>query len=85
MTNKLFAQVISIPKEPTQIDDYVYDFTQRYAAHMVKTWNNFIVDELYEMYKKTDYTNVLVISKEDYEKFLKWALPKYKEWLDNDK
>lgn len=85
MKNKLFAQTISIPQEPVQIDDYVYDFTERYISHIYKTWDDFVISDLYDLYKKLGYTRILVISKEDYEKFLKWALPEYKRRFKDDK
>ena len=86
MTNKdkLFAETLSIFKEPTQINDYLFSITEKYACEMRKTWNDFIINELYERYKRLGFTKVLLISKEDYEKFLNWALPKYKEEVLGD-
>lgn len=71
MTNKdkLFAETLSIFKEPEQIGDYIYSLKEKYTCEMRKTWNDFIVNELYELYKNLGYTKVLLISKEDYEKF----------------
>jgi hypothetical protein len=84
MSKKMFAESIYIEQEPEQISDYLYKITEKYAADIRDSWEGFEVDQLYEFYKKLGFTKVLMISKEDFKKFLLWALPKYKEEVIGD-
>ena len=83
--NKNFAEIMSIFQEPEQIGDYVYRTAEKYIVDIRESWERFMIDQLYELYKKEGFTKVLMISKEDFRKFLLWAIPKYKEEvLNND-
>ena len=77
--NKMFAETMYIKQPLKQIGDYVYEISEKDIADIRETWNDFILDELYNLYQKEGITHVLQISREDYKKFLEWALPKYKE------
>ena len=83
MKNKMFAEMVNIPKPPEKINDYTFQITERWGIDRRKSWDKFITDKLYEIYKELGFTQVMLISEDDYKKFLEWALPKYKEFLDN--
>lgn len=76
---KMFAETMIINQPAKQISDYVFRLEQKYIVDERNTWENFMLDHLYDFYKKHGFTKVLMISKEDYKKFLEWAVPKYKK------
>lgn len=84
MNNKMFAETMLIEQEPEQVGDYLYKLTQNYLADIRDSWEDFMFDKLYELYKKEGFTRVLMISKEDFKKFLLWAIPKYKEIMEDE-
>ena len=49
------------------------------AKRVVEFEDNQIVSYLYDKYKETDISKIYVISKPDFERFLKEMLPKWKE------
>jgi hypothetical protein len=84
MSKKMFAETIHINQEPQQVGDYTFKIIEKYVADVRDSWEDFMLDKLYEFYKKEGFTKVLMISKEDFKKFLLWALPKYKEEVIGD-
>ena len=82
--NKEFAKTIYIPpefKKPEfkNIDDYLFKYTETFVAEIRDSWDNFVIDNLYKVYQELGAVKILEISKEDFKKFLLWALPKYYE------
>ena len=84
MDKKMFAETMLINKEPKQIGDYTYELVEKYIVDVRNSWDDFLLDKLYEFYQKEGFTRVLMISKEDYKIFLNWAIPKYKEVLEKN-
>ena len=82
--NKMFAESIYIKQEPEQIGDYLYKITVKYIADIRDSWEGFMLDEYYKLYKKLGFTKVLVISEKDFIEFLLWAIPKYKKEVIGD-
>jgi len=80
MGNKEFAKTILLGKQLN-----LNDIVETYAADIRESWESFIEDKLYQLYRNEGFTRVLQISKKDFRAFLIWALPKYKkEVLDNE-
>ena len=84
MDKKMFAETMLINKEPKQIGDYTYELVEKYIVDVRNSWDDFLLDKLYEFYQKEGFTRVLMISQEDYKIFLNWAIPKYKEVLEKN-
>ena len=82
---KNIAEVITINQQPTKINDYIYQITEKYIVDARASWESFMIDKLYEFYEKEGFTKVLLISKKDYKAFLEWAIPLWKERMENDK
>ena len=66
-------------------NNYILDLTKTLYADIRDNWERFEIDNLYELYEKLGFTDVLLISKKDYKDFLFWALPKYKKHLKGNK
>ena len=67
--------------------DYTYKYVEKYMYEITNSWENFCIDSLYKEYKKMGITNLFVINREEFKRFLLWALPLYyeKEKKVNDK
>lgn len=72
-----------VPKEDFELD--VYKYFERYIYESVDSWENFCIDSLYKEYQKYGFTKVFVINREEFKKFLLWALPEYNRRFKDDK
>lgn len=67
-------------KKQTEIKEdgtFLFDIIEEIIIARRKTINQKIVKELFEIYKDSKYSEVYIISETEFERFLKWALPKY--------
>ena len=67
------------------LEKYIYEYEEKYIYEITNSWENFCIDSLYEEYKKYGITKVFVINREEFKRFLMWALPLYYEKRKNDK
>lgn len=81
---KSFAETIVIDPQPKQVGEYVFSLTQKYISMEIESWDNFVLDTLYERLKKEEITKCLIISKKDLKEFLQWAIPKYRKKLEKE-
>lgn len=70
--------------EPVVVQEDLGDFTtfkyvENYLYQIVDSWEDFCIDSLYKEYQKCGITKVLVINREEFKRFLLWALPLYYE------
>lgn len=84
-SKKMFAETMIINQPPKQVGDYLWQFTNKYICDERGNWEDFMLDKLYDFYQKHGFTKVLMISREDYTRFLMWAIPKYKEEVLGEK
>ena len=90
MTNKeektSIAQSFRIqPVIQEKSEDYIYKYVENYMYESINSWNDFCIDSLYKEYQKLGITKVFVISREEFKKFLLWALPEYNRRFKDDK
>jgi len=62
-----------------EVGDYTYKYVEKWITQITNSWENFCIDSLYEEYKKMGITKVFVINREEFKRFLLWALPLYYE------
>lgn len=60
-------------------DFNVYKYVEKYIYESIDSWDNFCIDSLYKEYQKYGFTKVFVINREEFKRFLLWALPLYYE------
>lgn len=82
---KKFAEIVTIQQEPQQVGDYLYKFTENWICDAREKWDSFMLDSLYDLYKRMGFTKVFMISKEDFKKFLIWALPVFQAEIELNK
>ena len=81
MTSKdIIAKTFKI-EQPIQEDlgNYIYKYVEKYIYESIDSWDNFCIDSLYKEYQKYGFTKVFVINREEFKRFLLWALPLYYE------
>lgn len=66
-------------------EDYIYKYVENYMYESIKSWDDFCIDSLYKEYQKLEITKVFVISREEFKKFLLWALPEYNRRFKDEK
>lgn len=81
------AQSYRIEPVVKQVGDYTYKIVENYMYEVIDSWNDFCIDSLYKVYQKYEITKVFVINREEFKRFLLWALPLYyeKEKKENEK
>jgi len=80
MKNKDIAQSFRIePVVQEKLENNIYKYIEKYIYEVINSWENFCIDSLYKEYQKYGFTHVLVINREEFKRFLLWALPLYYE------
>lgn len=67
------------------LGNFVDKYVEKFTYDVINNWDNFCIDSLYKEYQKYGYTKVLIISREDFKRFLLWALPKWYEMNKEEK
>ena len=82
--SKNIAEFIDLPyneklltREELEKQNYIIKMREQMVATRVNEINHFIIEQLYEAYKNTDISKVLVIDMMQFEYFLKRYLPIY--------
>ena len=65
-------------------EDYTYNIIEKYMCEIINSWDNYCLDKLYEEYKKLRITKLLVINREEFKRFLIWAIPLYYEKMKGE-
>ena len=78
MSKEDIARVYSIKQEPKQLSDFVYEIQEKYISQCVASFNEFCIDELYKYYQQLGITKVFVVNRTEFEEFILWALPLWK-------
>lgn len=67
------------------LENFVVKYVEKFTYDVINNWDNFCIDSLYKEYQKYGYTKVLIISREDFKRFLLWALPKWNAMIKENK
>ena len=78
MNREDIARVYNIKQEPKQISDFIYEIQEKYISLCVASFEDFYINELYKYYQQLGFTKILVINRNEFKKFILWALPLWK-------
>lgn len=78
------AQIYTIKQEPKQLSDFVYTIQEKCISQFVSSFDEFCIDELYKYYQQLGITKILVVNRTEFEKFILWALPLWKNRVKNN-
>lgn len=77
---KDIGAIINFPRgQNPNVDAILYACSQKIAITTVSKVDNAIIKTMYEAYKYTDVSKVFILDMEQFEKFLKEMLPKWRE------
>lgn len=57
----------------------IYEYVENFIYESINCWDNFCIESLYKEYQKYGFTKVFVINREEFKKFILWALPLYEK------
>jgi|GEM_PF-7017856 len=76
-------QIIDFPItpeiKPDKNQNYLFNFQERFATARVDFITKWLIDELYEAYKDSGISKLLVIDRKEFERFVKHCYPLWKE------
>lgn len=77
--------IIVEPIVQREFGDDIYKCVEKFICAVGDSWEDFCIDSLYREWQKLGITKAFIISREDFKKFVKWALPEYEKRFINDK
>lgn len=78
----ILAETLIIEQEPKQVGDYTYQYACSFVCETAKHWENFMIDNMYKIYKKLGVPKVLLICEDDFERYIRETLP---DWIKKER